>query len=1060
MIPPVLFLLMALEAARQLQTSADPDACSVRLSKISFEDSVPLKLLSTMDSTIEMHLHARQTKQINHYQFEILSMTSEDSVNSTRHCSGNFEWTVSPPKSLDLGHLGITHHPSLLQQSKILGLNILPKVKVLQIGFEGSIGEFEGPTDRREHYCIDPLVLDSILHVPTISALGRSLPTIHRLSSIESVVVPVGDYDSTIGQFVVELVPSNTYGEESTVQINLDGAVMTFSKIKFQVDHLIQQAPALGCLYFKPVVLPDISTLAALEPMSLSKCLELLTHKWPMSDIGVILKSGENVKTILRTLTSPRSTERSRFRSIRILGKGVNPASERALVVDDFDVSAKFHLLFLDDLSCLGQIRSLLLPTSLLCVRGIPESSFSGNFTRACQVTGFKENDWTLWHHAVTSPEPQPKPHGNAVIFACPDQPISSIRSLPAAQCIPLECEKVREFCRQSKGRQYDAVVIDCVDQSIITSWAGADLVPWLQELLASANSVIWITQQASQNPYTNVAGTLLRTLQSEQPSLRVTWLSFGNTEDETIIQVSIAAACTALSQEENELRVQVTDSQRRILRYLPDDGLSASTGLILPKVVNDSIVGKDYELALSSPQEPVMLTSHVNVFRKRDTKKVELLVEASVIDNEDLVALDGTYDGSAPAGLGRFFAGRVVSESDSKFPSGSQVVGWQSGAHRNRLEVSAEHLRLCDGNAISAVAAAQFAGMVIALCIVDGFARARAGDTFKVDVGASLGEAIRGIVIDVGATVINSNEDRVADFVVDLKETGSLLVNESPVHVGKYLASQHGNDRISQAWEAKREFTSSLQAFELPDYREAFQAVQEALYPAVLVHSNASGVRHSAAVYRKVKQLLSDDGAYVVIGGLGGLGRYVCSWMVANGAKRIIAVSRNGLNSKEAEETFAKINASDAIMEVLKADACDQEAMKTAFARIRQTGPIKGVVNMAMLLGDAPIAVMTGEQWDRALRLKIDSSWILHEETLNDPLDIFIMFSSIASVLGNRNQGGYNVGNTFLNALSSYRRSLGLTSISIALGALSTCLPTTMIEEHPSHRAFRLTKL
>lgn len=214
--------------------------------------------------------------------------------------------------------------------------------------------------------------------------------------------------------------------------------------------------------------------------------------------------------------------------------------------------------------------------------------------------------------------------------------------------------------------------------------------------------------QQASQNPYTNVAGTLLRTLQSEQPSLRVTWLSLGNTEDETIIQVSIASACTALSQEESELRLQVTDSQRRILRYLPDDGLSASTGLILPKVVNDSIVGKDYELALPSPQKPVMLTSHDNVFWKRDTKKIEVLVEASVIDNEDLVALDGTYDGSAPPGLGRFFAGQVVSESDSKFPSGSQVVGWQRGAHRNRLEVSAEHLRLCDGNPISAVAAAQ----------------------------------------------------------------------------------------------------------------------------------------------------------------------------------------------------------------------------------------------------------------------------------------------------------------------------------------------------------------
>lgn len=1042
MIPPALFLLMAWEAARQLQTPADPDACSVRLSEVLFEDFVPLGLLKTMDSTIEMHLHARQTKQINHYHFEISSISSDDPVSSTRHCSGNFDWTSSPPENLNLAQLEITHDPSFLQQSQILGLNMFPELEVLQIGPEGSTGEFDGRTNHQEHYCIDPLVFNSILQLPTISVLRQHLPTVHRLSSIESVVVPVGTCDPKIGQFAVELMPNKTHGEESTIKINLDDTVMTLSKVHYKVEHVIEQAPALKSLYFKPVMLPDISTLAALEPLSLSKCLELLTHKWPMSDIGIILKSDEDINTILRPLSSARSAERSRCRSIQILGKAPESSAGRVRAVDEFDAGARFHLLFLDNPLWLSRIKSDLLQTSLLCVRGIPESSLSGNFTRACQVTGFKENDWTLWHRNVASTEPQPEPHNKAVVFACPNQPISSIQSLPAAQCVPLQCGEVRNFCLQSKGGRYDAVVLDCIDKSIITTWGGTDLIPWLQELLASANSVIWVTQQASQNPYTNVAGTLLRTLQSEQPSLRVTWLNFGNTEDENVIQTSIASASTAFSHREDELRVQVIDSQRCILRYLPDDGLSASTGLILPKVVDDSIVGKDYELALSSPQEPIMLTPHVDIFRKREPDKIEVSVEAWVVDNEDLVALDGALNGSVGAGLGRFFAGRVVSETGSKFPNGSRVVGWQKGAHRNRLEVSPAHLRLCDGNTTFAVAAAQFAVIITALCIVDGFARARAGDTFKVNVGASLGEAIRRIVIDVGAVVIDSNGDRVADFVVDLREFGNILVNGSPVRVEKYLETQHGNETISQAWKARRWFKSSLQLFDLPDYREAFQAAQEAAYPVVLVHSNASGVRHSAAVYRTIKKLLSDDGAYVVIGGLGGLGRYVCSWMVANGAKKIIAVSRNGLNSKEAEATFATINASDAFMEVIKADACDREVVKTAFAQIRQAGPIKGVVNMAMLLGDAPMAAMTGEQWDRALRLKIDSSWILHEETLNDSLDIFIMFSSIASVLGNRNQGGYNVGNTFLNALASYRRSLGLAGISIALGAMSACPP------------------
>lgn len=55
-------------------------------------------------------------------------------------------------------------------------------------------------------------------------------------------------------------------------------------------------------------------------------------------------------------------------------------------------------------------------------------------------------------------------------------------------------------------------------------------------------------------------------------------------------------------------------------------------------------------------------------------------------------------------------------------------------------------------------------------------------------------------------------------------------------------------------------------------------------------------------------------------------------------------------------------------------------------------------------------MAEMTGDERDRTLRVKIESNWIFHEETRDDPIEIFIMFSSIASVLGNRNQGNHKM--------------------------------------------------
>lgn len=106
---------------------------------------------------------------------------------------------------------------------------------------------------------------------------------------------------------------------------------------------------------------------------------------------------------------------------------------------------------------------------------------------------------------------------------------------------------------------------------------------------------------------------------------------------------------------------------------------------------------------------------------------------------------------------------------------------------------------------------------------------------------------------------------------------------------------------------------------------------------------------------------------------------------MLPHGAKTLITISRSGINSPE---TYTIINTSTVSLQVIKADAIDSPAMTAPFHKIRTCIPIKGITNMAMILDDAPMASMTGEERDRALRVKIDSSWMLHEETLQDALD------------------------------------------------------------------------
>lgn len=1038
--PPTIFILMALEASRQLQTLSKSDNTTIHLSEIHFDIPLELTVFTNTDTTVELHFNARQVDESSLFHFEIFSVMAKNENNSVRHCSGTLGWNTSTVPESPFAELIVHHDPLLLEKSRVLAQDLSPSISILEVSGERSTGIFENSIENYENYCMDPVTLDTILHIPPISLQERNLPVIRRVLSIRSITVYLTETQNLRhGRFATKISPVHPYGGKGSIEISCQKTLMLLSDVHYGVDRHVIQEPALNSLFFKPVILPDISKLSVSKPISLADCLQMVTHKWPMSDIGVTVAFSDAMQSILNVLPGYRSEERPRIRSIQIIGEAGDFTFDRVRFVEEFDECSRFHALFTGKHLSAEQAYKQILPNGLLCVPRADkteEIELAKSLKLICEVAGIDQGVWALWRPKEEAIESH---LGRKVkVFACPDQGIFSIDFSPSAEVVLLKPIPVRNFCRRIEKEKYDAVVFDCIEKSVITTWSGDEFVPWLQTFLKSCNSVIWVTQQATNSPYTNVAGTLLRTLQSEQPSLKVTWLVFGDTKAQSYIQATVTSAYTAMLNGENEISLLANDSQLKILRYLPDDELSAATGVIPPRRVTGTVTGKDYELTLSAPRKPVILSSVPDRLQAPRVGKVYVKVEASVVDGDDISAFYGATKPHAQLGLGRFFAGRVVSEKNRTFPSGCFVMGWHTEAHRNRIDVSPECLLTyeCVDGSVNVVR--ELAALATALCIVDGV-RVRKRDSFKVQTAGILREALMDTCTEHGATVLDDQLDTVADFTVTFSKLDGLLVNKGPVELDLYLRSDHGIQMITRAWNERRRWISPFRSLDIADYQEAFLGEPTDLYSTVLVHSNLEKIENTVATYKKATQLFSSDGAYIMIGGLGGLGRHICSWMVENGAKRLIAISRNGINSSEAEETFATINASDASLEVIKADACDRKAIEDILSQVRQEGPITGVINMAMLLGDAPMADMAGWQWDRALRLKVDSSWILHEGSLHDPLEFFIVFSSVASVLGNRNQGGYNVGNTFLNALASYRRSLGLTAISIALGAMST---------------------
>lgn len=186
-----------------------------------------------------------------------------------------------------------------------------------------------------------------------------------------------------------------------------------------------------------------------------------------------------------------------------------------------------------------------------------------------------------------------------------------------------------------------------------------------------------------------------------------------------------------------------------------------------------------------------------------------------------------------------------------------------------------------------------------------------------------------------------------------------------------------------------------------------------------------------------------SDDGtekseatrATWITGGLGGLGLELAQWLVRRGDHDLVLFGRNE-PSETAREVIASLCSQGSRVEIACCDVADFESLRAAIARLPLSMQVPGsVYHAAGVLDDGALDQQTPERFERVLRPKVAGAWNLHELTRDRNVDRFVLFSSVAAILGSPGQSNYAAANSFLDGLAAMRRCQGLPALTIHWG-------------------------
>ncbi|KAI1641235.1 KR-domain-containing protein [Biscogniauxia mediterranea] len=261
------------------------------------------------------------------------------------------------------------------------------------------------------------------------------------------------------------------------------------------------------------------------------------------------------------------------------------------------------------------------------------------------------------------------------------------------------------------------------------------------------------------------------------------------------------------------------------------------------------------------------------------------------------------------------------------------------------------------------------------------------------------------------GSLSMNVFEKNVSFAAVDV----SMLNRDRPGVVGKALKSIFAlaaNGSLCPAY--------PLHIYRVSEIQQAFRSLQSGNTTGKVVIQLRADDTVQTVLGPKSSCSMDPNATYVIAGGLGGLGQSVARWLVNQGARNLILLSRPGGQSETSRSLVRRLTDQGAHVETPACDITDLKSLRTAIDQCMLTmPPIRGCIQAAMVL---------------QTHLLIFGSFNLHA-TLPKGMDFFIMLSAMAGVCGSRGEANYAAGNTYQDSLARYRLDRGERATALDLG-------------------------